>query len=636
MRKKKQHGEGGPAPPERRPMPPDKDTILNLDESFEKKMGSLRVSDPYIGLVIGERYRLHEKIGSGGMGSVYRATHVLMDKPVAIKLISAELTHLPQVVGRFEREARSASRLNHPNCIQVTDFGRTEDGTLYLVMELLDGEPLDELLSREITLPAMRAIEFTKQILTGLQHAHDAGIVHRDLKPANVMLVKQEDGSEFAKVFDFGIAKIADGATTDNRLTQQGMIVGTPAYLSPEQALGEEADNRSDLYAVGIMLYEMLTGEVPFTGDVAVDVVSAHINANVPPLPGSQPYPVGLQRLLDRAMAKKPSDRFQSASEFLEALLPLESERLELRRPARRRIRWRWVVGTILSVAAIAAGTVFAGKYYFENLRPEEKRLTVDEDDLATDQDTALYPGISEKDVSDLLKEAEAQMQSSLYEDAIKTITKALIISPEEPIALLLMGHALFVSDKRGEAMDAYEKALETDQKLAEDERLREYLAAAFEYDGSREKAAFLFARYGGESGLKLLTDRANSKLSAHRKQRAVARKALIAIGKENAIDWPASLSADFDDYKFCKKRKQIILQMEEIRDPGFLPFLEAQVPENGRWSKALRCYKEDVERAIAYLKHIDLTKPRGTDGVPVATEEDTAEGAETDSEADE
>ena len=220
MRKKKQHGEGEPAPPELQPASKDKDTILNLDESFEKKIGSLRVSDPYIGLVIGERYRLHEKIGSGGMGSVYRATHVLMDKPVAIKLISAELTHLPQVVGRFEREARSASRLSDPHCITVTDFGRAEDGTLYLVMELMEGESLDDLLSRKGVLGYAEALNLTRQILKGLSHAHEKrgstgaplGIVHRDVSPQNILVTY--DG--VTKVVDFGIAKataLGGGAT---------------------------------------------------------------------------------------------------------------------------------------------------------------------------------------------------------------------------------------------------------------------------------------------------------------------------------------------------------------------------------------------------------------------------------------
>jgi serine/threonine protein kinase len=300
MSDKKKPTSGEPAPPDGTSDGNDKDTVFNLDESFEQKLESLKVEDPFIGSTIGERYLLHEKIGSGGMGAVYRATHVLMDKPVAIKLISAELTHLPQVVGRFEREARSASRLSDPHCITVTDFGRAEDGTLYLVMELMRGESLDDLLSRKGVLNYSKALALTRQILKGLSHAHAAGIVHRDLKPANVMLVKQGGKKNFVKVFDFGIAKIADSAGTDHKLTQQGMIVGTPAYISPEQALGEDTDNRADLYATGVMLYEMLVGEVPFVGDAAVDVVTAHISAEVPPMPMNQRFPVGLRELIDR------------------------------------------------------------------------------------------------------------------------------------------------------------------------------------------------------------------------------------------------------------------------------------------------------------------------------------------------
>ncbi len=604
--KGKKHEESPPPPPAVASETTEKDTVFNLDESFEKKIESLKVEDPYINATIGDRYLLHEKIGSGGMGSVYRATHVLMDKPVAIKLISAELTHLPQVVGRFEREARSASRLSDPHCITVTDFGRAEDGTLYLVMELMKGESLDDLLSRKGVLSYTQAVSLTRQILKGLSHAHAAGIVHRDLKPANVMLIKHGGRKDFVKVFDFGIAKIADNTGMDHKLTQQGMIVGTPAYLSPEQALGEDADNRADLYTMGIMLFEMLVGDVPFRGDAAVDVVTAHISAAPPPLPMNQPYPIGLREILQRALEKKPADRFQSATEFIEALDALNLNKLEVGRipqDPRERKRSYFALGMLVFVGIVAAATAFGAKLFLERQELERSDHEVVHEP-ADGENAEPFIGADEKEIAALVEKGEEQIRSGIPLEAIATLRKALTLNPELAPARLLLGHALFLAGKRGDAMESYEGALSMDKGLAEDERLVQYLEEGLKWSASQTKAAAMLAAFGGDKGIALLTEKANSAL-AEREERGAARKALIAIGRGDAIDWLATLTADFNDYKACKKRHQIVQQMEETGDPGFLPLLELQLPAKGRWNKANKCIQADVERVIKILRAV-------------------------------
>ncbi len=596
----------GPPPRTGPPTPPDfddKDTIIPLDASLEKKIESCRVSDPYINTTIDGRYILHERIGEGGMGAVYRATHVLMNKVVAIKMINAELTHLPQIVGRFEREARSASRLSHPNCITVTDFGRTEDGNLFLVMELLEGESLQDILSRDGIVSTYRAIDITKQILSGLAHAHEAGIVHRDLKPSNVMIVQSKDREDFAKVFDFGIAKIAEDGT-DHKLTQQGMIVGTPAYLSPEQALGEEADNRSDLYAVGVMLFEMLTGDVPYTGKIAMDVVTAHISADIPSLNPRRAYPTGLRKIIERSMAKKPQERFQTAGEFLAAMETLDLFKMEYgKKKSANRAAIR--IGILLMLGAAVIGGAFYFRHRLEN-KPVQS-ITVKEDTQPKKPEKVTPPAleVKEKPVADLLKEAEEMIRLGIPAEAANTLKKALSIKPDEPATRLLLGHALFLSGKREDAMPEYEQALGAKPEMVSDKRLWAHLEDALKYPPTAERSAMILANFGGDKGIGFLRERAASPLSG-RDERSAARRALIAVERVDDVDWLATLTADFNDFKACKKRSAIVNQMEKTGDPRFLPLLIAQRP----WTKINNCIKADVEHAINTLEKIAAENP--------------------------
>ncbi len=275
-----------------------------------------------IGKTIGV-YKVEGFVNKGGMGAVYRATHLMLGKPVALKLINPEVLTSPQVVGRFQREARVVSQLSHPNIVTVHDLGQTEDGILYLAMELVSGINLKELIDREGPLDPGRAVRLARGVATALAVAHKDKIVHRDLKPQNVMVTEDAEGREIPKLLDFGIAKAleSDGST----LTSTGMLLGTPRYMSPEQAKGTEVDGRSDLYSLGIMLYEMLVGTVPFDAPSIPAVLIKH-QSEVPTPPSKlRPgLPAELQAVVLRLLEKDPARRFANAAALSDALGLLE------------------------------------------------------------------------------------------------------------------------------------------------------------------------------------------------------------------------------------------------------------------------------------------------------------------------
>lgn len=264
-----------------------------------------------VGRTIAERYRVDALLGVGGMGAVFRGHHLGLHRDVAIKVLHPSLTRDPEISGRFDREARSASRLDHPNCLQITDYGSTEHDMKFMVMQLLDGSELTKLLGKPLA--ADRALELALQICRGLEHAHSQGVIHRDVKPENVFVTRDHEDRETLKLVDFGIAKIAGGSSGDPHKTRAGLIFGTPAYMSPEQAAGVEADERADLYALGIILYEMLAGQPPFVADDPVALVRMQVGADPPPLPPSVPPMVAA--IVERLLAKQRDDRFSSARE---------------------------------------------------------------------------------------------------------------------------------------------------------------------------------------------------------------------------------------------------------------------------------------------------------------------------------
>jgi serine/threonine-protein kinase len=287
-------------------------------------------SDEYIGRTLARKYQVEALIGEGGMGKVYRARQVALDKLVVLKVLRQSLLGDDRTVARFKREAKAASRLNHPNSISILDFGQAEDGALFIAMEFVPGQDLHTVLGKDGPLPESRVVRIVSQVLSALYDAHNAGVIHRDLKPENIMVEQRRHESDFVKVLDFGIAKIQDGGDEGPALTRNGFVCGTPEYMSPEQARGGSLDHRSDLYAVGVILYQLVTGRLPFESDSAVGYATKHLTEE--PLPPSRRRPEirvspAMERLIMRALSKNPEDRPQDAEAFKAELLSLERER---------------------------------------------------------------------------------------------------------------------------------------------------------------------------------------------------------------------------------------------------------------------------------------------------------------------
>lgn len=301
-------------------------TPLHADET----VADIKI-DPLLRRVFEGKYRLDELLGGGGMGSVYRATHLLIDRPVAIKVLSQRFVGDSTAKQRFRREARAAGRMHHPNAVSVTDFGATADGYLYIVMELLEGRTLRDLLAREAPLDVARVVSIMLQTCAAVSAAHDVGLIHRDLKPANIFIEQRSNTPATVKVLDFGVAKFAVEEQADDdyqTLTQVGAIIGTPRYMSPEQCSGSGGVTpASDVYSLGIVLYEMLSGVVPFSADTPLALALRHVSEQPRPLREIVPdVPEQLEAIAHKALAKRPGDRFADANELRLAILTAGQE----------------------------------------------------------------------------------------------------------------------------------------------------------------------------------------------------------------------------------------------------------------------------------------------------------------------
>jgi serine/threonine-protein kinase len=318
-------------------------------------------ADPLRGRVVGANFRLDELIGAGGMGSVYRAEQLSLGKAVAVKILHQELMTDEVVVKRFEREARSASRLEHPNVVQIIDYGQDrENKVLFIAMELLAGRDLGQTITEDGPMPLPRVVRIMGQVLSALEEAHLQRVIHRDLKPANIMLVERRGEHDLVKVCDFGIAKatgLIGGSSPgfNSMLTARGLVCGTPEYMAPEQARGEEVDGRTDLYAAAVILYQMVTGEVPFTASSPVAVLSQHLDHAPPPPSRKRPdLPHALDQLILDGLAKDPAERPQNAGAFrqaLEAACALSEPRTVVQREASAR------TDTLPAIAAASRAT---------------------------------------------------------------------------------------------------------------------------------------------------------------------------------------------------------------------------------------------------------------------------------------
>ncbi len=297
---------------------PEQDAMVRVQQAVAAAKSKANI----VGKTIDGRYHIVKEIGTGGMGRVYLAEHIHIRRNVALKLLHPVLTQFAEVGERFAREAVAIGRINHPNCVGVSDFGALEDGSLYLVMDYLEGKSLGDLMEDEPVVSPLRALRIGRHILRGLGHAHDVGIVHRDIKPDNIVLIEQDGDPEFAKILDFGIAKIIGDAEQDSGLrplTQTGMAFGTPTYMSPEQAAGNPVDGRSDLYSLSVVLYEMIAGRPPFVADDKLEVLGMHRSSTVPPIEEIE-IPDAIERVIRKGLEKDPAARYADAAEYIDAL----------------------------------------------------------------------------------------------------------------------------------------------------------------------------------------------------------------------------------------------------------------------------------------------------------------------------
>jgi serine/threonine protein kinase len=344
---------------------------------------SLTPGDDLIGTVVADRYLITDKIGEGGMGRVYLARHVRLPQNVAIKVLHPGLVRDANVVTRFRREAVNASQIENDHVARVFDHGEVGDGLFYIAMEFVEGEPLGEIILREGPLPIARAVDITRQVADALAAAHErpTPIVHRDLKPDNILVGRRRDGTDRAKVVDFGIAEAMSGGGP--KLTQQGLVIGTPEYMSPEQLSATTLDWRSDIYSLALVTFYMLTGSLPFTGESSHEAALMRLRDRPKTLAEVQrdvAWPAGLQPVFDRALARVPAERFDTAPEFasamadaagvmltptplrLEVLTPIERlAAVERPTPERRRARTVAVSSAVvLGITAVAVIGIFA------------------------------------------------------------------------------------------------------------------------------------------------------------------------------------------------------------------------------------------------------------------------------------
>jgi eukaryotic-like serine/threonine-protein kinase len=318
-----------PADPPRRAMlsAPGSDSASNEEALRERPLAPPGpASDRYLGCTIDNRYKVEGIIGEGGMGVVYQCRHKIIDKRVALKILRADLARDPEVTERFLMEAKAASAIQDEHIISISDFGQLPDGAAYFVMEFLEGTPLAMVAGGGTPMPLPRILRIALQLSEGLGAAHQLGIVHRDLKPDNVFLIQRGKEVDFVKILDFGIAKVSSSPV--GRLTQVGSVFGTPHYMSPEQAAGTPLDHRGDIYSLGVMLYELATGHVPFDAENFVGILSQQLYQDPVPPRVASPHasiPAEFEAIILRCMAKKPERRYQSMSLLREELLALQA-----------------------------------------------------------------------------------------------------------------------------------------------------------------------------------------------------------------------------------------------------------------------------------------------------------------------
>jgi eukaryotic-like serine/threonine-protein kinase len=474
--------------------------------------------DPKIGTVLGERYRIQERLAAGGMGVVYHGTRIGLERRVAIKFLHAWASASGDALKRFENEARAMSRLSHPHCVSVIDFGFDE--APYLVMDYVTGPTLRKVMD-DVRLPVARTLHIFRQVLAGLAHAHGHGIVHRDIKPDNIVLSDAEGVPDHVRILDFGLAKLADAG---GDLTA-GFAIGTPSYMSPEQASGGKVDPRTDVYTAGILLHEMLAGQKPFAAKEAIAVLAMH--RNTPPKPLRQVVPEAgfssaLEAVVLRALAKRPEDRFAGVAEMARAL-DLTPEA----RPAEARRTRLWpiaVVGTLLLGGVAAAAVMFSrGPTEPTEAAPlpiPGSAPTSDEEIGITVEPDAEIPG---------LDEVRAKLAAGRRDTAIKELQELRKRHPDRAVLPFLEGHAQTGKMWWTEALACFRAAITIDPSYRQNTSLIRDVISALQSDKAHARAAAFLRDEIGAAAVPLLEEAAQKHAAIAVRRRAASLAASIA-----------------------------------------------------------------------------------------------------------
>jgi cytochrome c-type biogenesis protein CcmH/NrfG len=569
-------------------------------------------SDPLVGALIAERYRLLGRIGEGGMGMVYRAEHILMKKVVALKLLHTELGNVDDAPRRFEREAQSASRLNHPNIIGVTDFGRSATGQLFLVMEFVPGVALVDLLEQG-PVPHLRAVQITRQILEGLEHAHAQGVIHRDLKPANIMLATYPDGrqGEVVKILDFGIAKLSQSSEGDLPLTQGAMVFGTPSYMSPEQATAQEADARSDIYSCGVMLFEMLTGRKPFIADDLVKVMAMQVTSAPPRLATVAPQiqiPPGLEAVVMRALEKDRARRFPSAAEFRQALEQVKTDTVRVlvgRVPAlwgrgvalvrREFSRLPWKVRRWVRPGLLGGLVVLLAVIPFLCSRPPPTAPAA-----APPKPKPVEPALQAP-----IKRIEEAMAKGQLSEARLLLMQQISGNPANGRMRYLLGNLDFAEKNPAAGLEAYEEALKLDPGLRADAALLLNVRNLLnDRKLARPALSLLTDRIGRPAGATLAEVATEDRRPEFRQ---AARDACRQVGCADGVDLVKSYTLDLQQGKTCEAKRAAVQGLGATRDPRAIETLKKARRSGGGvlgeiFGGGNRCIRKDIDAILQEL----------------------------------
>ncbi len=433
-------------------------------------------ADPLLGRVLDDRYKILERLGVGGMGLVYTAEHVRLGRTVVVKVLHRHLAQQGtegEFLRRFQREAKMASQIEHPNAVTIYDFGMFENQP-YLVMQFNRGKNLKVLLAAEGALSERRALQLVRQIGDAVAAAHKLSIIHRDLKPENVMVSRDESGTERAQVLDFGIAKVISENEKDNGMTKTGIVLGTPYYMAPEQALAAEIDARTEVYSLGVMLYEMLTGTVPFKADNPMQVMMLHLKEKPAPFAAANPKVAcssAVEAIVMKALKKEPPNRYQTVNELLDAVsLALQ--------PATPSVRQSSPDGATLATAAVSAGEV----------RGRRKRRSIPAICcmvfIGGTMGFALNPVVdyfsseaiarraqlakNAEEAAEHVKQGRALAKAGNAKAAVYEFTRALELEPENASTYLSLGRLYAAALQDDQALIVLEKAVKLDPSLEE------------------------------------------------------------------------------------------------------------------------------------------------------------------------